>query len=205
MEGSRCPLWLPLFPSPSLSLPHPLIWELVQWDEKLHFFKAQLLKLSAICSLSVPMWKCVQAATVFVEIYGGSAVCAEALPGQMLAGPASRELAPPGLIGWPDSGWLLGRVQWGRGQGSRWAPSGLPPFRWIWGRSAHRAWCWSWETVALRCWFTSPSSRVGVGCLTAAPFYKLPVTLCPLVVLCLGTLSATLGPWLSLSPLCAEL
>lgn len=44
------------------------------------FLKAQLLKPSAICSLSVPTWKCVQAAAVFAEIYGGSAVCAEAVP-----------------------------------------------------------------------------------------------------------------------------
>lgn len=43
-----------------------------------------------------PTWKSVQAAAVFVEIYGGSAVCAEAMPGQMLVGPASRELARPG-------------------------------------------------------------------------------------------------------------
>ena len=96
MEGSPCPLQLLSFPASSLSLPHPLIWELVQWDEKLHFFKAQLLKPSAICSFSVPTWKSVQAAAVFVEIYGGSAVCAEAMPGQMLVGPASRELAQPG-------------------------------------------------------------------------------------------------------------
>lgn len=60
-------------------------------------------------------------------------------------------------------------------------------------------------TGALRCWFTLPVSCEGAGRLTAAPFYKLPITLCPLIVLSLGTLSATLGPWLPLSPLCVEL
>lgn len=60
-------------------------------------------------------------------------------------------------------------------------------------------------TGVLRCWFTLAVSCEGAGRLTAAPFYKLPITLCPLIVLSLGTLSATLGPWLPLSPLCVEL
>ena len=58
---------------------------------------------------------------------------------------------------------------------------------------------------ALRCWFTLPVSREGAGRLAAAPFYKLPITLRPLTVLCLGTLSTTPGPWLPLSPLCMQL
>ena len=60
-------------------------------------------------------------------------------------------------------------------------------------------------TGALRCWFTSPVSCEGAGRLTAGPFYKLPITLCPLIALSLGVLSTTLGPRLPLSPLCVEL
>lgn len=40
------------------------------------------------------MWKCVQAAAVFVEIYGGSAVCAEAVAGRTLGDFPARTVAP---------------------------------------------------------------------------------------------------------------
>lgn len=121
------------------------------------FFKAQLLKPSAICSPSVPAVGACAAATVFVEIYRGSACvcrsCAQADAGQ---GPSSR-LRADGAARLDGYCW---RDSWGMSEGPRsgaavTAPVGSSPCRWVlgwsfpWGRQPADA----GMKVALRCWF----------------------------------------------------